>query len=261
MTAQEIFAYLTQDAGLDSVTADAIMKASANEKVASRAAQLRQSSEFTSIEQRAQALEAKLKGTKEAPGAEAYETWYRENWQHIQKLNTDAIAYRERYGELDAPKTPPAAQVFDEAAIAKLVDARIQSQYGPQWSSLLKGSGQIIERHMRGNRKDNLDWDKISEIAAAKGGDLNAAYEEWDKPAAEAARQAATEAEIERRVKTEVAKRSTQSMFPAGADATPSGGISPLSRNRAVESGAPKYDRSKVIESAVTGKYQPETVQ
>ncbi len=46
----------------------------------------------------------------------------------------------------------------------------------------------------------------------------------------------------------------TAQFFPAGADATPSGsGISPLSR---AKTDSPKYDRSKVIESAVTGKYE-----
>jgi len=260
MTAKELFESLVQDAGLDEATAKAIMAAAANEKVNAKAAGLVQRKEYDSLEARAAALELSMNGTKDKPGAVAYQKWYTDNFAAIQKLQQDVARYTERYGTLDEPKNPPAnppAPAFDEKKIAEMiaagVDKRIQEGYGSRWSDLITQSGTILEKHIRSGRKSPLDWKKISELAAAKNGDIAAAYDEWDKPEADAAAKAATDAEVERRVKERLAKERTESFFPAGADATPSGSVSPLSRSK-VE-GTPKYDRSSVIAAAVTGKY------
>ncbi len=135
--------------------------------------------------------------------------------------------------------------------IDKRVNQVIQENYAPRWASLLKDTGTIVQKHLRAGRKTDIDFQKLEEIAAKKGGDLNAAYDEYDAPERELAAKAATDAEIDRRVAEKLAAANTAKFFPSGADATPSGGISPLSRSKTDQ----KYDRSKVIEAAVTGDY------
>lgn len=258
MTAQELFSYLTQDAGLDDATAQAIMKAASNEKVASKASTLKQQREYDEIANRAADLEAKYKGTTDKPGAVAYQEWYNKNFAAIQDLQAKAAKYEERYGPLENPKETPAVSnqpVFDESKIAALVDARIQGTYGTQWSNLLKGSGKMIEKHVRSGRKNEIDWDKIGEIAAKKGGDMIAAYDEWDAPEREKATKAAQDAEIERRVAERIAeeqKKRTADFFPAGADASSSSGG--LGLRKREDKAA--YNRSAVVEAAVTGVYE-----
>lgn len=255
MTAKETLQYLIQDAGLDEATAAAVMKAAENEKVNTRASQLRQASEYQTLEQRAVDLQRSADENKN------YREWYVKNYDSIKQLETAAARYKERYGDLDAPTQQQQQQnqqpQYDETTVAKLVDARIQSQYGPQWSNLLKGSGKLLEKHLRAGRKQDIDWDKVSEIAATKNGDLVAAYDEWDAPEREKSVAAAQEAEINKRVQAELKKRQTNDFFPAGADGssttTGRGSTSPLSRSGVTSE--PKYDRNAVIQAAVTGDY------
>jgi len=265
MTAQELFNYLIGDAGLDEATAKAVMAAASNEKVAAKAGTLKQQQEFDAIQAKTAELQAKLDGTKDKPGASAYEQWYQKNWASIQQLQQTVARYQERYGALDEGGAAGAgagaagaagagaaagAKPMTKEEIATVVNEVIQGNYGPRWSTLLTSTGTILERHIRAGRKNPIDWQKLSQIAETKGGDVAAAYEEWDKPEAEASAKAAQDKEVERRVKEELAKRQTQAAFPAGADATPSGSAG-ITRG-----GAPaKYDRTKVIEAAVTGKY------
>jgi len=254
MTAKEKLKYLIEDAGFDEATAKAILE---NEKLVKKADTFIQQSEYDALQSKAAELEMSYNGTKDKPGAKAYQDWYAANFEKVKQYETALARYQERFGALDATTTSTTTETKKGAAVAlsaEDIDARvnqvIQERYAPQWSKLLTGTGAIVQKHMRAGRKTDIDFDKLSEIAAQKGGDLNAAYEEYDRPEREAAAKAATDAEIERRVKEEVAKRQTQQFFPAGADATPSGAVSPLSRAKSDQ----KYDRSKVIESAVTGK-------
>lgn len=260
MTAKEMLKYLIDDAGLDEATAKAVMAAAENEKVGKRASNFVQQQDYADLERRAAALELSYNGTKDKPGALSYQQWYEKNFAAVQKLQADAALYKERFGELDAAPPDPkkvAATTFTQEDIDRRIHETIQTAYAPQWSKLLTGTGAIVQKHMRAGRKTDIDFDKLSEIAQKKGGDLAAAYDEYDTPERELAAKAATEAEIDRRVKEQVAKQQTQNFFPAGADATPSGGISPLSRAKTDL----KYDRNKVIESAVTGEYKGTAVQ
>jgi hypothetical protein len=247
MTVKEICDQL----GLDTETAKLVMAQAKAEK----AEALKQAGEFEALSQRATALEAELVADGKT-GARNYKAWYDSNYPKIQKLQADFVKYQERYGSLEAPTTVPNTTTTDTRTfttddIKAAANELIQQQYAPQWSNLLKGSGKIIEKHLRAQRKNEIDWDKLSEIAATKGGDLTAAYDEWDKPERDKYDATAREAEIQRRVNDEMKKRNTQTFFPGNAE--PSSGLSPLSKDR---DSAPKYDRSKVIESAVTGEYQ-----
>jgi len=146
-------------------------------------------------------------------------------------------------------KAAAAGTHYTPEDIQKIVKETIGSSYAPIWDQLLTGTATIVQKHIRNGRKSDLDMKKLAEIAQTKGGDLVAAYEEYDRPEAEAAQKTAQEAEIKRRVDEEVAKRQTQQFFPAGADASPSSGG--IGRGMAEK----KYDRNSVIAAAVTGKY------
>ena len=256
MTGKELFTYLTQDAGLDDATAQAIMKAAENEKVTKKAADFIQKREYDDLERRAAQLELDHNGTKEKPGSKAYREWYDKNYAAVVKLQQDVARYQERFGSLDDPGTPakPAAAAggavnYTPEDIQKIVKETIGSSYAPIWDQLLSGTATIVQKHIRNGRKTDLDMKRLAEIAQTKGGDLVAAYEEYDRPEAEAAQKLSQEAEIKRRVDEEVAKRQTQKFFPAGADASPSSGG--IGRSAAKKD----YDRNAVIGAAVTGKY------
>lgn len=258
MTAKELFTYLTQDAGFDEATAKAVMAAAENEKVSKRAADFVQKKEYEDLERRAAQLELSYNGTNDKPGALSYQQWYEKNFAAVQKLQADVLKYQERFGSLD--EAPPEDKgkgkgvQYNPEDVQRIVNETIQQNYAPRWAELLTNTGAIVQKHMRAGRKADIDFKKLEEIAAKKNGDLMAAYDEYDAPEREAAAKAATDAEIKRRVDEELAKARTNQFFPAGADATPSGSsnVSPLSRAKADQ----KYDRSKVIESAVTGKYE-----
>ena len=130
MTAKEMISYLIEEAGLDAATAKALVD---NEKVAARAATFKQASEYEAVERKAAELEASLNGANGKPGSKAYEKWYQDNFEKIQTVLSERKIYEERYGPLDATARPtaPTTPAFDETAVQKMVDARIQSQYGP----------------------------------------------------------------------------------------------------------------------------------
>jgi hypothetical protein len=258
MTGTEFYNYLVQDAGYDEATAKVLKTAFENEKVTTKLSGLKQQTEFDAIQARANQLEQSYARAKN------YEDWYQKNHEAITGLEQRVLRYQERFGDLDAAPGASAgagagagagaAKTFTEEDIQKFVDARIQTQYGPQWSNLLKGSGRLIEKHLRAGRKTEIDWDKVAELAAARGGDLVAAYDEWDKPEREAAAKLETDKEVERRVKLELEKRlvdQTRRNFPGGADATPSD--SPLAKRSTTDE---KAHHQKVVEAAITGEYE-----
>lgn len=248
MTVDELISEL----GLDAETANIVKAKVAAEKVQS----LKAKKEFDTIQQQVQTLQDELVGDGKK-GARNYKQWYEENFPKIQKLQSDYAKYVERYGAIDPNAHPTATPTATPAPGAKLEDVQkfIQETYTPQWSSLLKGSGRILEMHLRAGRKNDIDWDKLSELAANHNGDLVAAYKDWDAPEAEKVRAAAEEKRINDEVEKRMKKQQTNSFFPTTEQV--STGVSPLSKDRGE---APKYDRSKVIESAVTGLYEPTTV-
>ena len=110
-----------------------------------------------------------------------------------------------------------------EEEIQALVDQRIQQQYSPRWSELLMSTGSLVQRHMLAGRKNPIDFAHVSKVAAEKyNGNLDQAYDEWDKPEKDKELKAAEDARVDQRVKDELAKRGASANFPAAADFTPS---------------------------------------
>lgn len=225
MDINELTAWLTE--GLPAEQA-AIVKAQIEKDAnKTRIVGLKQQKEYGDLETRAATLQAELDGAPDKPGTRAYQKWYTENYTAIQKLQADRAAYEAKYGTLENPinptpsPTPNPQPGLTAADIQREVDKRIMEGYAPKWSELITQSGTVLERHIRSGRKSPIDWKAVSEKAAAHGGDLNRAYDEWDKPEADKAAAAATEAEVTRRVNDELQKRGASSQFPAGADLTP----------------------------------------
>jgi len=247
MTRDEFIAYMTNGLDADSAQTvrESIQAAFKNSVVASRAEQLKGASEWDALAKREADLKAELEGGPEKPGAKAYQEWYAKNYPAVQKLMQDKAALEAKYGTLDAPKGDVKVddkKVDDKslaglsaADVAKLVDERIQGGYADRWSNLLTGMGGVVQRHVFAGRKTPIDMKKLAELAAANGGDLDRAYDEYDKPEREAAAKIDEEKRINQRVNEELQKRGAHANFPAGADATPG----TLSRDR----DASKFDR------------------
>lgn len=255
MTIQDFEAML-RDSGVDDAAVKALV---ANEKVAARATSLRQGTEYSTLEQRALELEQKLNGANGKPGAKSYEDWYQKNFAQIQKLQADTAKYQERYGSLDEaapPQQQPAG--MSAADIKKMVADSLadsfRSTYAPQVVSAMTGIGGVVEKHMRRGRKENIDWKKLDELAATTNGDISAAYDIYDKPNTDADVEASVQKRIDAAVKEKLAAAGV-SRFPAGADGAPSS-RSPLASAGEAGAGAAKtYDRSKLLETFVSGEY------
>lgn len=258
-----LIAYLTE--GLEPDQAKAVEAALKNEKVASRAATMKQQSEYDAIAAQAKELTEALDGVDAKGDPKGYRVWYKKYYGTIQEQNQLVAAYQEKYGTLENPKTAPAAatgaamtpeeinKLVNERAAA-VVDERIQNGYAGRWSSLIEGNGQILQKHFLAGRKTPIDFKKVAELAATKwNGDLEKAYDEYDAPEREKERAASTEAEIERRVKERVQKAGAERYLPGGADATPG----PFSRNR----GSDKFDQramdADLIRVFTTGEDTP----
>jgi len=248
MTRDEFIAYMTNGLEAESASAvrESIQAAFKNSVVASRAESLKAAKEYDDLAAREAALKTELEGTAEVPGTKAYAQWYAENFPKVRKLMADKAALEAKYGTLEAPKdptvnppkpndsnAPPVGAT--KAEVQAWVDERIQGGYADRWSNLLTGMGSIVQKHMFAGRKTPIDMKKLAELAQAQGGDLDRAYDEYDRPEREAQAKIDEEKRINQRVNEELQKRGAHSNFPAGADATPG----TLSRDR----DASKFDK------------------
>jgi len=273
MDIQQFISYLTE--GLDEAGAATVRAAFQSETAKAKVGTLRLQKDFDAIQTRAEEaerLKQELDAVDEKGNPRGYRAWYNKYWANIEANDKAIKAFNAKHGDGAFQRIAAGEEVATGAGggapslkpedIDKRVHEVIQGSYAQRWSDLLSGTLEISQRHVRNGRKSNLDKDamaKITELAGTKyNGNLIAAYDEWDKPEAEAAQKAATDALVESRVQEELKKRNTATLFPAGADGAgaSSGGMSPLSRGK-IGNGAPQYDRSKVIESAVSGKYEP----
>ncbi len=245
MTRDEFIAYMTS--GLDADAAqqvrESIQAAFKNSVVASRAEQLKGAKEWDDLAKREADLKAELEGGPDKPGAKAYQEWYAKNYPAVQKLMADKAELEAKLAgaapagdkKVDDKKIDPATGLT-QADVQRMVDERIQGGYADRWSNLLTGMGSIVQKHMFAGRKSPIDMKKLAELAQAQGGDLDRAYDEYDKPEREAQAKVDQEKLINQRVNEELQKRGAHANFPAGADATPG----TLSRDR----DASKFDKA-----------------
>ncbi len=271
MDIQALIDYLGE--GADAETKAQLAALAGNGQVKGRAAALRQQKDLDEIEAKRVELAKELDGEGENnPGARSYRDWVEKNKTQIRKLATLETKFTEKYGSVDAAlaatdnpnpnpavQNPPAGGVqLTEKQIKEMVeaatDARIRDGYSGRWSSLLTGVGTIVQKHMYAKRKEPIDFKKLEDVAAKYNGDLNLAYDEYDKPEREKESQAAQAAEIDRRVNEELQKRGASTYFPSGADATPG----TLSAHRDSKNFDKAAMERELVQTFVSGQYPGE---
>ena len=235
MEINDLISMLTD--GLPADQAAIVRAAVERDAVKAKAAGLKQQSEFDALQARITAFQQELEdqGTPGQQGykagAKTYQKWYTDNYPAIQKLDADLKAYKDKYGTLENPKGTPTttttttegAKVYTQAEIDAMVDARIQQQYAPRWSDLLVNTGTLLQKHLKAGRSNSLDFKVIGDLAQSKyAGNLELAYDEWDKPEREKAAKEAEDKRIEARVQEELQKRGATMNFPSGGDMGPS---------------------------------------
>lgn len=264
MDIQELISMLTD--GLDADQAKIVKAAIERDSVKTKTVSLRQQKDLDAIEAKRAELEAELVGDgQNKVGAREYAKWVEANRAEIARLAKAETDYKAKYGALDAAtttqtttstdtKTPVIPAGLSKEDIDKAIDARIRDGYAPRWSSLLTGTGSIVQKHMYAGRKTPIDFKKIEEIAGKYNGDLEQAYDEYDKPEREKELAAKTEGEIKRRVSEELQKRGVQANFPGGADVTP-GALSVRSNSNVPDKAAMEKD---LVNTFITGRYPGE---
>lgn len=219
-----------------------IVKAALNrDTVKTKAATLREQSEFATLESQRQALQAELEGGGPGkPGTRAYAKWYADNFAAVEANSKAILAYDKKNGDgafarmaaaLESGAEPPTASGapsnLTKDDILRVVQQQFQEFQAPNIGKVVKDAGRIVQRHMFAGRKNEIDFDAIDNmmLEAQKRGrvmTLEDAYNEWDKPEREKSAKAAEDARVEQRVQDELKKRGASSHFPGGADMTPS---------------------------------------
>lgn len=234
MDINDLIAMATE--GLTEAEAAPVKAALLREGFKTKAASIKAQKEYEAIEQRATALQAELEGGPSKPGAKAYQDWYTKNQKAIEDQSAAITAYEKKYGEgtffkaaergfsdvsNPNPNPNPGSVTLTQEEVQRIVQKTIGDQYSPQWSNLLTTTGSLVQKHMFSGRKTPIDFSKLGELAAQKyGGNLEQAYDEWDKPERERVAKEDEEKRIDKRVQEELQKRGASAQFPAGADAT-----------------------------------------
>lgn len=232
MDIQDLIAMATE--GLSEADAAPIKAALLRDVVKSKAAGLKAQKEFDTIQQRADSLQAELEGGPQKPGAKAYQEWYTKNQKAIEAQSAAITAYDKKYGEgtffkaaekgFSSESSPnpnpsnPSGGTISESDVERLVEKSIQGKYSPRWSDLLTTTGTLVQKHMFAGRKTPIDFSKLGELASSKyGGNLEMAYDEWDKPERERVSKEDEEKRINKRVEEELQRRGAN-QISAGAD-------------------------------------------
>ncbi len=216
--------------GLPAEDAARVRSAIERDTVKTRVSTLKQEREYQALVDKQAQLQQELDGApdKSVVGAKAYKEWYDKNFTIAQKNYELLTKYVTKYGaDPDNPAAPaqPGSSGPTEADIIRIVNEKVLPNYVPATAvaSALSGQMKVIQKHMLAGRKTPIDVDQVQKLAGTKyNGDLEAAYDEWDKPEREKADKASRDSEVDRRVKEELQKRGASAHFPAGADLTPS---------------------------------------
>ena len=232
MEVSELLGWLTD--GLDAESAAKVKAAVERDSVKAKVGGIKAQAEFDKISAKQAELERALQGDGTTPGAAKYQEWYQQNYAQLAATQKAIADFDAKHGQGafaklaagEAPPTLAAAPALDAAGMQKLIDERVQATiqggYAPKWSELLQGTGTIVQKHLFAGRKKPIDFAKLAELAPRFNGNLEAAYDEYDKPEREAATAVDQEKEIKRRVDEELQKRGASTYFPAGADSGPS---------------------------------------
>lgn len=255
MTTEDLEQMLTD--GLSPEQAAPIRDAIRRESVKSRVSTLKQEREYNEIVAQQQSLQRELEGApdKSVVGARAYQKWYNENYTAAVRNAEQLQKYVAKYGA-DPDAAPGPQATVDVDSIMRRVRDEVLPNYAPA-SAVVTAQAQqmkILQKHMFAGRKNPIDVDVLMRTAGEKyQGNLEQAYDEWDKPEREKAETASRDAEVTRRVNEELQKRGASQHFPAGADLTPS------SLSARPKADVEKFDRTTLNQDLMKGWVSGET--
>jgi len=233
MRIEDLYGWLTE--GLPADQAAIVKGAIERDAVKNKVATLKMEQEYNTLTTQIGALTAELDGAPDRPGTRAYAKWYNEHYKTVEALDKFKREYEAKFGAWDPSKVPTTVPTTStgmskeeiQALIDKSTDDRIGAKYAPMWDTLLTSTGTLVQKHMLAGRKAAIDFKAVAKLAQEKfAGNLEMAYDEWDKPERDKETKAAEDARVEVRVKEELAKRGATTAFPPAADFTP-GGLTP----------------------------------
>lgn len=136
--------------------------------------------------------------------------------------------------------------------IQKLIDKRFQETYAPSTANTVVTAGHILQKHMLAGRRNPIDFNALAKLAGEKfAGNMDQAYDDWDKPERDKLDAVARQAEIDKAVATaktawedERLKQQGKEKFPGGADFTP-GNLSHKSNEKDFNANDFKMDLAK----------------
>lgn len=246
MDVEVLVSWLTE--GLDPAKAAEVRAAVLRDGVKSKVGGLKLQAEWDTLNAQVTQFREELEGAQNNLGARAYREWYTENYPRIEQLQREYNELVKKSGGNPPPNPNPGAppqgglnltpEELDKR-VQTAANKLIQETYAPMWSSNVSVTSKLVQRHMRKGRTTDLDMDAISKIAVEKhSGNLEAAYDEWDKPEAEKDAKAAFDKAVADGVAEEMKKRNVPAAFPGGAD------LSPSTLSSRTKDEVEKFDRS-----------------
>lgn len=236
---------LAQEAGADDDTKQALLKLSANDKVAKRLSDdLMRHDEFSREMDKLRRVE------------DQHKTWYADqlktadrNQQAVDNANAAVQKYVQLYGDLPPGTVLDTRGNLRETATGDVVTKKelkeLMEQKDAQTIALLQGVGEITADYVtRFNKKP--DFEAIKKIAIEKGLTLSKAYDEYISPEVDTRRKADTEAEIKRRVDEGIKEAMSRHQIPV---------------DTAPRSPAPYFAASKITERPDGGKLSSSFVE
>lgn len=225
MTVKEMFEEVLNDPQVDASVKDQLKVMAANDQIAGLKLSARKQAEY-------EALAAEKE--KYSQAVNDWQSWHERNRPVIDANLQALTAYKERYGDLTQPdKASPAAPSREDYDKLTQELQTLKASTGnlvPQVSGVFGAAQKLMWKHLKAGRETDFDLNAITDIASKKyGGNIESAYDEWDRPEAEKARQKAEDARVEKRAKELMAQRESQRAFPGASDGF-TADTSPLAR-------------------------------
>lgn len=272
MDIQELVAILTE--GLPPEDSQKIRGAIERENTKAKVAALKTQRDLEALQTQADRvteLERELDYIDPQGNPRGYRAWYQRYKDEVFDKDKLVREFETKYGAGSLAKalqgqlpngqpanSQPAAQPqWTKDDFRRELVSAVQEIYAPMWSNLLTTTNNLTQKHLLAGRKTPIDLKALEEIARSRHqGNLEAAYDEWDKPERDRIAKEAVEKdkkdreeEIQRRVAEELAKRNVPQFFPQGADLTPS------SLTQRSEEATKGFDRSKFQQDLATTFY------
>lgn len=256
MRPEDLIALLSE--GQDDATKAAIVAAVNRESVKVGISGYKAKTEFDTLMAERTRLAEELEGNaaNKVPGTREYKTWYEKNAAAAIENDNKIREFDAKHGAGafakalagELPTNPAATTTMSAADIQALIDAKVKTgvqaspddikalidkrfheQYAPSTANTVVTAARLMQKHFRNKRENDIDFDSLAKLANEKfAGNMEQAYDEWDKPEREKVSRAQSEAEFNTRLTAEKQKwdderlrENANKKFPAGGDVTP----------------------------------------